>query len=451
MIETNRPRSGLFTRPHVVALIAALGGLLFGYDTGVMSGALLFITPEFDMTPVQEGWVTSMLLVGAAVGALCGGRIADWIGRRMTLIIGGLIFIVGSVWCAAAPGVMQLGTARTLLGVAVGAVSIVSPMFISEMAPPSVRGKLVSMNSLAIVIGQLVAFSVNSALAHTGNWRLMLLLAFIPGAMLAIGMLFVTDTPEWFAAKGQKDKARTVAQSMGMKEGEYNSSEATSASVSEQLSALRVPWIRAAVIIAVLIGVTQQISGVNAIVYFAPTLMNQVGLPTENAVYTSIIIGVVSAVSCYVGLKIVDKVGRRKLLLVGLAGNVTSLILLAITFRFAHGNFALAMLALFLMAVFIAFQQASVSLATWLLISEIVPLQVRGFGMGIAGLGLWAANWAVAQFFLPLVDAIGGSLTFGAFAVLGAIAFLFVRGFVPETTGKTLDEVGSEFRRRYRD
>lgn len=436
--------------PRIVALIAALGGLLFGYDTGVMSGALLFITPEFEMTPVQEGRVTSMLLVGAALGALFGGRIADWIGRRMTLIVGGLVFIAGSVWCALSEGVMQLGAARTLLGVAVGAVSIVSPMFISEMAPPKIRGRLVSLNSLAIVVGQLVAFTVNSALAHTGNWRLMLLLAFVPGVLLAVGMVFVSDSPEWFASRGQMDKARAVACSLGMGDGDYRAQQNTSSSLMEQLRALRTPWVRAAVIIAIFVGITQQISGVNAIVYFAPTLMNQVGLPATNAVYTSILIGVVSAVSCYVGLKIVDRVGRRTLLLIGLAGNVTSLVLLAVAFRFAEGSFFFAMVSLALMAVFIAFQQASVSLATWLLISEIVPLQVRGFGMGVAGLGLWVANWAVAQFFLPLVDTIGGSLTFAVFAILGVVAWVFVRGWVPETTGKTLDEVGATFRDRYR-
>lgn len=436
--------------PRIVALIAALGGLLFGYDTGVMSGALLFITPEFEMTPVQEGRVTSMLLVGAALGALFGGRIADWIGRRMTLIVGGLVFIAGSVWCALSEGVMQLGAARTLLGVAVGAVSIVSPMFISEMAPPKIRGRLVSLNSLAIVVGQLVAFTVNSALAHTGNWRLMLLLAFVPGVLLAVGMVFVSDSPEWFASRGQMDKARAVACSLGMGDGDYRAQQNTSSSLMEQLRALRTPWVRAAVIIAIFVGITQQISGVNAIVYFAPTLMNQVGLPATNAVYTSILIGVVSAVSCYVGLKIVDRVGRRTLLLIGLAGNVTSLVLLAVAFRFAEGSFFFAMVSLALMAVFIAFQQASVSLATWLLISEIVPLQVRGFGMGVAGLGLWVANWAVAQFFLPLVDTIGGSLTFAVFAILGVVAWVFVRGWVPETTDKTLDEVGATFRDRYR-
>jgi len=436
--------------PRIVALIAALGGLLFGYDTGVMSGALLFITPEFEMTPVQEGWVTSMLLVGAALGALFGGRIADWIGRRMTLIVGGLVFIAGSVWCALSEGVMQLGAARTLLGVAVGAVSIVSPMFISEMAPPKIRGRLVSLNSLAIVVGQLVAFTVNSALAHTGNWRLMLLLAFVPGVLLAVGMVFVSDSPEWFASRGQMDKARAVACSLGMGDGDYRAQQNTSSSLMEQLRALRTPWVRAAVIIAIFVGITQQISGVNAIVYFAPTLMNQVGLPATNAVYTSILIGVVSAVSCYVGLKIVDRGGRRTLLLIGLAGNVTSLVLLAVAFRFAEGSFFFAMVSLALMAVFIAFQQASVSLATWLLISEIVPLQVRGFGMGVAGLGLWVANWAVAQFFLPLVDTIGGSLTFAVFAILGVVAWVFVRGWVPETTDKTLDEVGATFRDRYR-
>ena len=174
----------------LVALIAALGGLLFGYDTGVMSGALLFISPDFSMTAHQEGWVTSMLLVGAAVGALVAGRAADAWGRRTTLLIGGAIFVIGSLWCALAGSIFALGAARTFLGVAVGGVSIVSPMYIAEVVPPAMRGRLVSLNTLMIVVGQLAAYLVNSALATTGSWEWMLGLAAIPGAMLLIGYLW---------------------------------------------------------------------------------------------------------------------------------------------------------------------------------------------------------------------------------------------------------------------
>ena len=187
----------------VVAGVAALGGLLFGYDTGVMSGALLFVGPEFDMSAQEEGLVTSMLLVGAAAGALAAGRVADRLGRRRTLMAGGLIFLAGSVWCALAGSTAELATARTVLGLAVGAVSIVSPMYISEITPAAVRGRMVSLNTLMIVVGQLVAYGVNSALASTGSWQWMLGLAAVPGAALAIGMFFLPDTPVWLAAQGR--------------------------------------------------------------------------------------------------------------------------------------------------------------------------------------------------------------------------------------------------------
>lgn len=438
---------------RLVSWTAALGGLLFGYDTGVISGALLFIAPEFDMSPAQEGWVTSMLLVGAAIGALTGGRVADGLGRRGTLMIGGVIFVIGSLWCAFSSSVGSLGAARTLLGLAVGAVSIVVPMFIAEKVPADVRGKMVSLNTLMIVIGQLVAFLVNSALAHTANWELMLGFAAVPGLILTVGMLFLADTPVWYARRGRHQQARLVAQRAGIGADELaqlvGESTSSGAGRGEWRTFRKHRWMQMTVLVAVVIGVIQQITGVNAIVYFAPTLMNQVGLSVTNAVYTSIVIGTVSVIACWVGLQIIDRVGRRRLLLWGLGINVLSLAVLAVVYGRAMEAPALALVALGLMAVFIASQQAAVSPTTWLLISEIVPLQVRGLGMGVAGLALWAANWAVAQFFLPLVDAVSASATFVMFAVLGIAAFGFVRAFIPETKGRGLDEVGEEFRARF--
>ena len=433
----------------LVALIAALGGLLFGYDTGVMSGALLFISPEFDMTAHQEGWVTSMLLVGAAVGALTAGRAADALGRRMTLLIGGAVFVIGSIWCALADSIVMLGAARTFLGVAVGGVSIVSPMYIAEMVPPAVRGRLVSLNTLMIVVGQLAAYLVNSALATTGSWEWMLGLAAVPGAMLFVGMLFVTDSPVWLVSRGRVDEARTVAGNLGMSLEELAPPESNRGTATEWSILKSTRWIRITVLLAMLMGLTQQITGVNAVVYFAPTMMNQVGISTTNSVYTSIVIGVVSVLACWVGLKVVDRIGRKRLLMIGLAGNTISLFVLAVAYAFADGSFFLAMLSLFFMATFIAFQQAAVSPATWLLISELVPAKVRGLGMGIAGLSLWVTNWAVAQYFLPLVEWLTGSVAFAVFGVLGIIALGYTRTLVPETMGKSLDEVGAEMRKRY--
>ena len=321
---------------------------------------------------------------------------------------------------------------------------------------------MVSLNTLMIVVGQLLAYLVNSLLAPTGNWHLMLGMAAIPGAMLTAGMIFLSDTPVWLARKGRTDQAREVAARAGMSleelsivvEAEQLDDAGTAASggakTSEEFQALKkMRWIRVTILIAMLIGVTQQITGVNAVIYFAPTMMSEVGISTTNAVYTSIVIGVVSVIACWVGLKIIDVVGRKRLLTWGLTGNIISLLVLALTYSLADGSFTWAMVSLGLMAVFIAFQQAAVSPTTWLLISEIVPVQARGLGMGIAGLALWVANWAVAQFFLPVTEILSGSGTFVAFSMLGVVALGFVRVFIPETMGRSLEEVGEVMEKRW--
>lgn len=444
------------TRRYVrtVAATAALGGLLFGYDTGVMSGALLFITPEFGMTPSQEGFVTSMLLVGAAIGAMTGGAVADTLGRRRTLITSGVIFVLGSIWCALAGGVGSLASARTLLGLAVGAVSIVTPMYLAEIVPAAVRGKLVSLNTLMIVVGQLLAYLVNSLLAPTGSWQWMLGAAAIPGLMLAVGMWRLPETPLWLARRGRTEEALGVAARVGISADELEYARQQDAATrarggNEWAELARHRWLRITVLVAALLGITQQITGVNAIVYFAPTMMNKVGLSTQNAVYTSIAIGLVSVVACWVGLQLIDRIGRRRLLLIGLTGNVVFLVALALMYRAAEQNASLAWVALLCMAGFIASQQAAVSPTTWLLISELVPPQIRGVGMGLAGLALWTMNWVVAQFFLPLVDAFSATAIFIAFAVFGCLAALFVARAVPETMRRSLDDVAGEMECRY--
>lgn len=444
--KTGPNRETTTTRSIAVAIIAALGGLLFGYDTGVISGALLYIQRSFELTPGQESTVTAMLLVGAAIGAFLGGRVADSLGRRGTILLGAVGFIIGSIWCAFATSAFSLGAARTLLGVCIGGVSIVVPMYISEMAPPHVRGRLVSLNSLMIVIGQLVAFLTNSALASSGNWRLMLGLGAVPGIVLLIGMLVLPDTPAYLVRRGQEGRALAVLRQMQGSQAtlaEVAVGEASSSAdqrAAERL-ALKTPWVRRTVIIAMLIGVTQQVTGANAIMYFAPTMMNKVGLSTESSVYTSIIIGIASVISCAIGMSIIDRIGRRRMLIIGLVGCASSLLVLAPVYGLSSNSSTGAMMSLLLMTVFIVFQQAAVSVATWLLISEIIPTEARGLGMGLAGLALWVANWFVAQAFLPMVDAVGGAWSFFFFAATGAIALVFTVKAVPETSGKTLAEV----------
>lgn len=446
-VETkSRGQAGASKRSVAVAVIAALGGLLFGYDTGVISGALLYIQRSFELNAAQESTVTAMLLVGAAIGAFVGGRVADALGRRRTILIGALGFIIGSIWCAFSNSAVELGAARTLLGLCIGGVSIVVPMYISEMAPSAIRGRLVSLNSLMIVIGQLIAFLTNSALAGIGSWRWMLGLGAVPAVVLLVGMFMLPDTPASLLRHGHEDKALKVLRSVQGPTAELTEVSVAEASQSEsqraaERRALKVPWIRRTVIIAMLIGVTQQVTGANAIMYFAPTMMNKVGLSTESSVYTSILIGTASVIACAIGMSIIDAIGRRRMLLIGLSGCAASLLVLAPVYRLSKDSMAGAFASLALMTVFIVFQQAAVSVATWLLISEIVPDEVRGAGMGLAGLALWVANWFVAQAFLPMVDAVGGAWSFFFFAVTGALALVFTVKAVPETSGRTLSEI----------
>ncbi|KQB84883.1 sugar porter family MFS transporter [Corynebacterium oculi] len=439
-----------------VALVAAFGGLLFGYDTGVMAGALLFLSPEFGLTAHQEGLVTSALLAGAALGAVGSGAVAAWWGRRRTLILGGVIFIGASLGCAVAAGVASMVAARLVLGLAVGMVSIVVPMYLSEMSPARWRGRMVSLNTLMIVVGQLSAYVANSVIAPSGNWRLMLGLAAVPGAMLALGMILLPDTPAWYAAKGRIDAARRTATragltltDLGVTEASVGSRERRGAQFLQWRRLRTEKWLTAAVGTAVAVGVIQQITGVNAVVYFAPTMMHSVGISVESSVHTSLVIGTVSVASCYVGLRIVDRVGRKRLLCLGLSCNVVALVGLAVAYSFADEHAVAAWISLAMMALFMVSQQAAVSLTTWLLISELVPLPVRGVGMGLAGLALWLANWVVAQFFLPLVEAVSGQGAFLLFAVLGLVALGFVLRWAPETAGRSLEEVGEGFRRRF--
>lgn len=446
----------------LVATIAALGGILFGYDTGVMSGALLFIKPDFHMSAAQEGLITSILMIGAAIGALTGGRLADAVGRRRAVLWAGILFIAASLACAvsggpnAAVATFTLSLSRLLLGLAVGGASIIVPMYISEIAPRAVRGRLATLNSLMIVVGQLIAYGVNSALAPFENWRLMLALGVVPAIVLAIGTIWLPDSPVYYLKKDDVGAARAVLEHLRRGDDRLyiahelaDLQEAITAQRGKknEWEAVRTPWIRWALGIAIVVAMIQQVTGVNAIVYYAPTMLKNVGWTSQNAVFGSILIGVVSVVSCWIGLSIVDRVGRRPLLLTGLAGTGVTLLALALVYWLAPTEELWASgLMLALMGLFMVFQQSSVSVATWLLVSELVPSAIRGIGMGIAGLALWLMNFVVAMTFPPLLEAIGGAWTFLVFAILCVLAFGFVFRTIPETKNRSLPEIEARFK-----
>ncbi len=438
----------------LVAVISALGGALFGYDTGVISGALLFMTPHFGLTPFLEGLVTSSLLLGAAAGALLGGRIADRAGRRPMLIGAAVVFVVGTLGSALTPDIPILVISRVVLGLAVGAASVVVPLYISEMAPAQVRGRLVTFNELMIVTGQLVAYIVNALLAEAGAWRWMIGLATIPAVLLGVGMLFLPDSPRWYAGKRRFDEARGVLhRARSHDEAEQELAQITAVNDHEPGTSgwreLRSRWLRRVFFIGIGLAVVQQITGVNTIIYFAPTLLTRTGLGEVASIVATISIGAISVLAAFVGLLLMDRVGRRPLLITGQAGVTVCLVLLGLAFLLPGGASWVSYLTLGLMVIYMAFQQSSVSTVTWLMITELFPLKIRGFAMGVAILVLWLTNFLVALVFPPMVAAIGGSATFWVFAAMGIGSLMFSVRFVPETKGRSLEELETDMRQRY--
>ncbi|MER6308731.1 sugar porter family MFS transporter [Streptomyces sp. NPDC001657] len=436
-----------------IAAIAALGGALFGYDTGVISGALPFMEAHFGLTSLGEGVITSALLIGAAFGSLIGGRMSDALGRRNALLWAGAVFIGGAVAVALSPTVPFMTVARFVLGLAVGSASVITPLYLSEVAPPHIRGRLVSFNSLMIVSGQLLAYLLNAVLAQWAAWRGMLGLAALPAVALFAGLFFLPDTPRWYISKGrQEDAARVLGRTLP---AEAVAAELARIDQARSLEAdarrgawreLRTPWVRRLLLVGIGLAAVQQITGVNAVVYFAPKILASTGLGTGAAITATIAVGVVSVVATAIGMSLIDRVGRRPLLLCGLAGMTVALALLGASFRLPHSP-AVSVLVLGLMVLYMAFMQATLNTGVWLLLAEMFPLRVRGLAMGAAVFVMWMVNFAVALVFPVLLDAVGASSTFWFFGAMCVLSWVFCRRYAPETKGLALEDLEHELRR----
>ncbi|WP_372404983.1 sugar porter family MFS transporter [Streptomyces luteireticuli] len=436
-----------------IAAVAAIGGALFGYDTGVVSGALPFMEDHFGLSSLGEGVITSALLIGAAFGSLAGGRMADTLGRKKALLWAGAVFIGGAVAVAVAPTVPVMVAARFVLGLAVGSASVITPLYLSEIAPPHIRGRLVSFNSLMIVSGQLLAYVVNAILARWEAWRWMLGLAALPAVALFVGMFFLPDTPRWYISKGRTDDAghvlrRTLpADEVEAELGRIDHARALEADARRGAwQELRTPWIRRILLIGVGLAVVQQITGVNAVIYFAPKILESTGLGTNAAITATIAVGAISVVATAIGMSLIDRLGRRPMLMGGLAGMAVSLVALGAAFRLPHST-AVSVLVLALMVLYMAFMQATLNTGVWLLLAEMFPLKVRGLAMGTAVFVMWMVNFAVALLFPVLLDAVGAGVTFWLFAVACVLSFAFCKRWAPETKGMALEDLEHELRK----
>ncbi|MFC5720745.1 sugar porter family MFS transporter [Streptomyces gamaensis] len=436
-----------------IAAIAAIGGALFGYDTGVIAGALPFMEQHFSLDSLGEGVITSALLIGAAFGSLAGGRMSDRLGRKPALLWAGAVFIGGALAVALAPTVPIMVAARFLLGLAVGSASVITPLYLSEIAPPHIRGRLVSFNALMIVSGQLLAYVINAVLAQWEAWRWMLGLAALPAVALFIGMFFLPDTPRWYISKGRDDEAAAVLRRT-LPDGQVADElaridHARALEESAQAGAwqqLRTPWIRRILLIGIGLAVVQQITGVNAVIYFAPKILESTGMGTNAAITASIAVGAVSVAATAVGMSLIDRLGRRPMLMGGLTGMAVSLVALGASFHLPRST-ATSWLVLGLMVLYMAFMQATLNTGVWLLLAEMFPLKVRGLAMGAAVFMMWLVNFTVALVFPVLLDAAGASVTFWIFAVMCVLSFVFCKRYAPETKGMALEDLEHELRR----
>jgi sugar porter (SP) family MFS transporter len=436
---------------HVVwgAAITALGGLLFGYDTGVISGALLFIGKDFHgLTSFDKELLTSILLIGALAGALAAGKIADRVGRRPTVLGTAALFVAGVMLAAFSPSYAVLVGARVVIGLAVGSASMVVPLYIGEVAPPRVRGALVSFNQLAITSGILVSYLVDYGLSSSQNWRLMFGLAAVPAILMFTGMLFQHESPHWLVAQGREDEARKVLHRV-RGEADIDAEIAEVRELSERNSSFREvlsPAVRHVMIIGVTLAVFQQITGINTIIYYAPTLLKSAGLGSSAALLANVVNGAVNVAMTIVAIRLLDRTGRRPLLLGGTAGMAAGMVVVALTFLLGgdqlHGGTAYIAIAGLL--IYTGSFAIGLGPVFWLLISEIYPVKIRGQAMSVATMANWGANFVVTISFLTLLGAIGNAGTFFLFGGLSIVAVVYFQRQVPETRNRSLQDIERE-------
>ncbi|MDI9279244.1 sugar porter family MFS transporter [Pantoea sp. EABMAA-21] len=458
--KASGPNSSTRTEPFVkvIAMIATLGGLLFGYDTGVISGALLFMGNDLHLTPFTTGLVTSSLLFGAAFGALASGHFAAAAGRRKIILVLAVIFAIGAIGTALAPDVEWMIFFRLVLGVAVGGASATVPVYIAEMAPANKRGQLVTMQELMIVSGQMLAYisnaGFNAVWGGDTTWRWMLAVATVPAVLLWFGMLFMPDSPRWYAMKGRLAEARQVLERTRAKQDvEWELTEIEETLAEEQhetrprLRELRQPWLFKLFLIGVGIAVIQQLTGVNTIMYYAPTMLKAVGMSDSAALIATIANGVISVLMTFVGIWLLGRIGRRTMTMLGQFGCTACLVFIGAVSYFmpetvnGQPDVLRSYIVLLGMLMFLSFQQGALSPVTWLLLSEIFPTRLRGIFMGGAVFAMWIANFLISLMFPILLASVGLSGAFFIFALIGIGGAIFVVRFVPETRNRSLEQI----------
>jgi sugar porter (SP) family MFS transporter len=438
---------------YLAAAFAGLGGLLFGYDTGVISGAELFFKNDFSLSVFALEVIVSGVLAGAAVGALLGGRLADIFGRRTLLILTAFIFAAGAILCAAAMSPAILIVGRIIVGFGIGLSSSAVPVYISEVSPADARGWTVSLFQLAITLGILLAYIVDYAFASIQGWRWMFGLAVVPAAIFAFGMFFLPESPRWLAKRGRHDEARAILSRI--RDTDDVDSELQEIARSLDRAEEHGHWrdmlsarIRPALIVGIGLAVFQQVTGINTVIYYAPIIVQSAGISSASgAILTTAGIGIVNVLMTIVSMWLIDRIGRRPLLLTGIAGMIVTLGVLGWAFHSASPTGALSWIAVISIMVYVASFAISLGPIFWLLISEIYPLKVRSSTEGVAATFNWGANLLVSLTFLTLLQEIGATRTFWLYGFFAIGAWFFSYYLVPETKGRTLEEIEAFWRK----
>jgi SP family galactose:H+ symporter-like MFS transporter len=435
---------------YLATAISALGGMLFGYDIGVISGAILFIKEDFSLSPSMEEIVVSSVLLGSLVGALVGGFLADRLGRRRLLIVTAVVFGLGAIGAALAPGTAWLIAARIVAGAAIGVASFVAPLYISEIAPVAIRGKLVSVNQIALTSGIVISYFIDYAFAGSEAWRWMFALAVVPAAAFGIGLMFIPNSPRWLAARGHADQARAALKRIRgpeQVEGELSEIQQSVAQQKGHWSELLSPLLRPAMIVGVGLAIAQQITGINTVIYYAPTIFKFAGLPSASvAILASVGVGIVNVVLTVVAMQLIDRVGRRPLLLASLAGMAVSLFVLGLAFSLPQLSGSLGWITVAGLMVYVGSFAVGLGPVFWLLLSEIYPVRIRGRAMSVGTVANWSANLIVALSFLTLTQILGKPTTFWLYGGVSIGAWLFAFYLMPETKGKSLEEIEAHWR-----
>ncbi len=427
----------------LISIIASFGGLLFGFDIAIISGTVPFIKDYFQLNELQLGWGVSSLLIGCVFGAAFAGKLADIYGRRKMLIVTSLFFALSCFATGVAHNFVFFFIMRMIGGLAVGAASMLSPMYISEISPGKFRGRMVVLYQMSIVVGILISYIINYLLHDIGpnNWRWMFASGTIPSVLFFIALFFVPKSPRWLYSKGFHDESYKILVSVGGTENaNYEIAEIKESlkQTSIRLKELFKPGLKHIIFVGIVLAVFVQMTGINTVIDYAPKILNDVGLQVGDALFYTIGIGLVNFIFTWVAVFLIDKTGRRKLYLIGSAGMAVSMVFLAIGFAIPSID---GIVILILMFLFLSFFTSCIGPVFWTLVSEIFPNRARGVGMSVTVLTNWIFNWLVVFLFPWMFHTFGGTIVFGFLAVMGLILLLFTIKYVPETKGKTLEEI----------